>query len=53
MVVDSTILYPQGGGQPCDTGNISTVDEKIKFSVKDVRAKNGLVSLMIDLLDKE
>lgn len=43
VIVDRTILYPQGGGQPCDTGCISTLDENIKFSVEDVRTKNGLV----------
>ncbi|CAM6093003.1 unnamed protein product [Calypogeia fissa] len=43
VIVDRTILYPQGGGQPCDTGYISAVDERVKFRVEDVRAKNGIV----------
>lgn len=43
VVLDQTILYPQGGGQPCDTGFIETGDGAIKFHVTDVRAKSGVV----------
>lgn len=43
VVLDQTILYPQGGGQPFDTGTIETVDGTIKFWVTDVRAKSGVV----------
>lgn len=44
VVLDQTILYPQGGGQPFDTGSIEAVDGTIKFCVTDVRAKSGVVS---------
>jgi Ser-tRNA(Ala) deacylase AlaX len=35
VLLDETIFYPQGGGQPCDIGTIST--EKLVFNVTDVR----------------
>lgn len=47
VVLDQTILYPQGGGQPFDTGFIEALDGTIKFCVTDVRAKSGNVSSKI------
>lgn len=44
VVLDQTILYPQGGGQPFDTGSIETLDGTINFWVTDVRAKSGVVT---------
>lgn len=41
VVLDQTIFYPQGGGQPFDTGVISS-DLKT-FNVTEVRFINGLV----------
>jgi Ser-tRNA(Ala) deacylase AlaX len=42
ILLDETIFYPQGGGQPCDIGTISN-DEAI-FNVNDVRMdKDGSV----------
>ena len=41
MVLDATVFYPQGGGQPADTGAISGVGTR--FLVEDVRAKDGVV----------
>lgn len=35
IILDRTIFYPQGGGQPCDTGIISGSDTR--FVVTDVR----------------
>ncbi|KAF5200325.1 Alanine--trna ligase [Thalictrum thalictroides] len=43
LILDSTIFYPQGGGQPYDTGYISNTDLNFKFIVEDVRLKDGLV----------
>jgi alanyl-tRNA synthetase len=43
VIMNQTIMYPQGGGQPCDTGAIISVDSQQKFRVEDVRSKSGLV----------
>lgn len=41
IVLDQTIFYPQGGGQPCDTGIInSTAGE---FMITAVRCNDGIV----------
>lgn len=42
IILDQTIFYPQGGGQPCDKGVISS--ESAEFNVSDVRLdKEGVV----------
>ena len=41
LVLDATIFYPQGGGQPFDVGIIS--NDNGKFEVKEVRMKDGVV----------
>jgi len=41
VYLDQTVFYPQGGGQPYDTGVISTDDSK--FIVEEVRLADGLV----------
>jgi alanyl-tRNA synthetase len=43
VIMNQTIMYPQGGGQPFDTGNIMSVDSQQKFRVEDVRSKSGVV----------
>ncbi|XP_039126893.1 alanine--tRNA ligase [Dioscorea cayenensis subsp. rotundata] len=43
VILDSTIFYPQGGGQPSDTGFISNSTSDFKFIVQDVRLKDGVV----------
>ncbi|KAJ6323529.1 hypothetical protein OIU76_010938 [Salix suchowensis] len=44
LILDSTIFHPQGGGQPADTGVItSAADSSFKFIVQDVRSKDGIV----------
>lgn len=40
VILDQTIFYPQGGGQPCDTG---TIKNKSIFTVTDVRLVEGEV----------
>ena len=35
VILDQTIFYPQGGGQPCDIGTIST--NQARYRVTDVR----------------
>lgn len=39
--LDETIFYPQGGGQPYDTGHISS--EAVQFIVEEVRFIDGIV----------
>lgn len=41
IILDQTIFYPQGGGQPYDKGIIE--NEKGKFLVEEVRFVDGLV----------
>lgn len=41
MILDSTIFHPQGGGQPADTGFISS--SGFKFVVQDVRSRDKVV----------
>ncbi len=41
LILDQTIFYPQGGGQPYDQGTITGGENK--FSVEEVRFKDGLV----------
>lgn len=45
LILDRTIFYPQGGGQPADTGFLIIHDSNIKFVVHDVRSKDGIVAL--------
>ncbi len=48
VVLDATIFYPEGGGQPCDKGYLEYNGEK--FDVVDVQ-KVGLV--VVHILDKK
>ncbi|XP_076891720.1 uncharacterized protein LOC143543238 [Bidens hawaiensis] len=41
LILDSTIFHPQGGGQPSDTGFITS--SRFKFAVQDVRSRNAVV----------
>ncbi len=41
ILLDQTIFYPQGGGQPYDTGEITS--DGSAFDVKEVRFDNGQV----------
>ncbi|KAF8394565.1 hypothetical protein HHK36_020777 [Tetracentron sinense] len=43
LILDSTIFYPQGGGQPSDTGSITIAESDLRFIVEDVRLKDGIV----------
>jgi Ser-tRNA(Ala) deacylase AlaX len=40
VVTDQTVLHPQGGGQPADTGIIRTKDKRIVFKVEHVQKPN-------------
>ncbi|TYT63847.1 alanine--tRNA ligase [Natrialba swarupiae] len=41
VVLDQTMFYPEGGGQPADTGTLSTDD--ISVEVRDVQIEDGVV----------
>jgi Ser-tRNA(Ala) deacylase AlaX len=43
IILDQTIFYPQGGGQPADNGFIESADKSAHFVVDDVRKKEGVV----------
>lgn len=43
VLLDKTVLYAQGGGQPSDKGSISSMDEETEFIVEDVRNRDGIV----------
>ncbi|WP_380680118.1 alanine--tRNA ligase [Salinigranum sp. GCM10025319] len=41
VVLDQTMFYPEGGGQPADTGTLSTEDATVE--VADVQVHDGVV----------
>lgn len=43
VILDHTIFYPQGGGQPYDQGTIKSLDASALFLVEEVRLKDGIV----------
>lgn len=43
IILDQTIFYPQGGGQPYDTGIIKSEDGSLVFEVQEVRFVDGKV----------
>jgi len=43
LILNQTVFYPQGGGQPYDTGTIQSPDQSFVFTVTEVRFVNGLV----------
>ncbi|MCO5605157.1 hypothetical protein L7F22_059337 [Adiantum nelumboides] len=43
LILDCTIFYPQGGGQPADHGWIQDLQQQLKFRVEDVRMKDSVV----------
>ena len=51
IVCDSTLFYPEGGGQPADHGTFSLDDVTLK--VVDVQIVKGVVLHRIDAMDNE
>ncbi len=43
VALDATIFYPQGGGQPYDTGAIESDAGDARFIVEDTRFVDGVV----------
>ena len=50
IVLDETIFYPQGGGQPSDTGmiDINTAGKSTRYDVNFVSFNNGIVHHYVD-----
>lgn len=46
VVLDQTMFYPEGGGQPCDLGTIHVGDASVK--VTDVQKHDGVVFHAVD-----
>lgn len=51
IVLDNTLFYPEGGGQPADHGTITVEDAML--NVVDVQMINGVVIHTIDQIDDE
>ncbi|WP_407354686.1 alanine--tRNA ligase [Methanolobus sp. WCC5] len=51
IVLDSTLFYPEGGGQPADHGTLTVED--VVLSVIDVQAADGVVVHMIEKVEDE
>ncbi len=43
IILDRTIFYPTGGGQPCDTGIIKSLSTGNEYTVKEVKKSNDEV----------
>ena len=41
VVLDQTMFYPEGGGQPADTGTLATDD--VSVDVEDVQVRDGVI----------
>lgn len=50
LILDQTLFYPQGGGQPADQGELVILpDQTARYRVKDVRTVEGQVRHYLDL----
>jgi Ser-tRNA(Ala) deacylase AlaX len=43
IILDQTVFYPQGGGQPSDTGTIARLSDKKTFTVTRVKKMDGII----------
>jgi alanyl-tRNA synthetase len=51
VILDATVFYPEGGGQPCDFGTITTSEKTVKVS--DVqRYQDVIVHTIDDIIPK-
>lgn len=48
VFVDRTVFYPQGGGQPSDTGKIVGVSDNAEFKVEKVLKEQGEAAHYVD-----
>jgi alanyl-tRNA synthetase len=42
-ILDRTLFFPEGGGQPADTGSLTAKDESRAFEVVDVQEVDGVI----------
>ncbi|MEF8888038.1 MAG: alanine--tRNA ligase, partial [Haloarculaceae archaeon] len=43
VVLDQTMFYPEGGGQPADHGTLTTQDGDVTVDVTDVQVEDGVI----------
>jgi len=43
VVLDRTLFFPEGGGQPADTGFLTLDEEEVKVKIVDVQEINGVI----------
>ena len=43
VVLDQTMFYPEGGGQPADHGTLATQDGDVTVDVTDVQVEEGVI----------
>ncbi|MDI3523144.1 MAG: alanyl-tRNA synthetase [Bacillota bacterium] len=43
LVLDRTLFYPEGGGQPADTGVLELEGEGVQYTVKEVHEEDGAI----------
>ena len=48
VFVDKTVFYPQGGGQPSDTGKIVRASDAVEFKVEKVLKESGEAAHYVD-----
>ncbi len=48
VFVDRTVFYPQGGGQPSDTGKIIRISDNAEFRVEKVAKESGEAAHYLD-----
>lgn len=49
VVLDRTLFYPEGGGQPGDTGVLQLEGEDVLYRVKGVQEKDGDIVHLVEL----
>ncbi|MDK2925386.1 MAG: alanyl-tRNA synthetase [Bacillota bacterium] len=49
VVLDRTLFYPEGGGQPADTGVLQLEGEDALYRVKGVQEKDGAIVHLVEL----
>src|SRR5690349_13696995 len=48
LLLDATVFYPGGGGQPSDTGAITRVADGVTWAVRSARKSDGEIAHELD-----